>query len=118
MQDKEQLLPNALADTRSRAIDYSRQGIVITDPNQPDNPIVDVNPAFEVLTGYSRLEIVGRNCRFLQRSADDQSALGEIRRAIAERQHVRSNSRTFAKTEPCFGMSSRSLRSLMAGASS
>jgi PAS domain S-box-containing protein len=38
--------------------------VVITDPRQSDNPIVDCNAAFEALTGYARSEIVGRNCRF------------------------------------------------------
>lgn len=38
---------------------------VITDPRQPDNPIVACNQAFMDLTLYSREEIIGRNCRFL-----------------------------------------------------
>ena len=31
----------------------------------PDNPIVECNEAFVALTGYSRQEIIGQNCRFL-----------------------------------------------------
>ena len=38
---------------------------VVTDPRQPDNPIIACNQAFEVLTGYGTEEILGRNCRFL-----------------------------------------------------
>lgn len=38
---------------------------VISDPRQPDNPIVACNDAFCALTGYRPAEIVGRNCRFL-----------------------------------------------------
>ena len=42
------------------------QGILITDPHQPDNPIIYASPGFERLTGYRADEVVGRNCRFLQ----------------------------------------------------
>jgi diguanylate cyclase (GGDEF)-like protein/PAS domain S-box-containing protein len=41
----------------------SSEGIVIVDAN--DN-IVDVNPAFTVLTGYSREEVLGQNPRLLK----------------------------------------------------
>lgn len=46
--------------------------IVVTDATLDDRPIVYVNPAFERLTGYSRDEAIGRNCRFLQ-SSDRQN---------------------------------------------
>lgn len=38
---------------------------VVSDPRLPDNPLVAVNDAFIQLTGYSREECLGRNCRFL-----------------------------------------------------
>ncbi len=69
---------------RERAIAASRNGIVITDPNQPDNPIVYVNPAFERMTGYTAEEIAGRNCRFLQGSTWDQPPLDVLRAALEE----------------------------------
>ena len=69
---------------RDRAIAVNRSGIVITDPNQPDNPIVYANPGFEQLTGYVTEEVVGRNCRFLQGSDRDQPALEELRIALRE----------------------------------
>ncbi len=50
---------------QDRAIAASSNGIVISDPNQPDDPIVYVNPAFERITGYASQEVMGRNCRFL-----------------------------------------------------
>ncbi|MDP9476156.1 MAG: PAS domain S-box protein [Actinomycetota bacterium] len=49
-----------------RAVLATNDGIVVTDPDLPDNPIVYVNPAFERMTGYTSAEAVGRNCRFLQ----------------------------------------------------
>ncbi len=36
---------------------------VLSDPNQPDCPIVYASPAFLAMTGYSCREVVGRNCR-------------------------------------------------------
>jgi hypothetical protein len=38
---------------------------VVSNPRLPDNPIVACNDAFVALTGYSREEIIGHNCRFL-----------------------------------------------------
>lgn len=69
---------------RDRAIAASSNGVIITDPNQPDNPIVYVNPRFEQITGYPAEEALGRNCRFLQGEYADQSILEELRIAIKE----------------------------------
>lgn len=69
-----------------RAIESATNGIVIADAQQPDMPIIYVNPAFERISGYPREEVIGRNCRFLQGSDHDQSELEELRAAIrAER---------------------------------
>jgi len=67
-----------------RAIAAADNGIVITDPNQHDNPIVYVNPGFERLTGYPASEIIGKNCRFLQATDQEQPALAELRMALRE----------------------------------
>ncbi|HUC87377.1 MAG TPA: PAS domain-containing protein [Candidatus Saccharimonadales bacterium] len=67
---------------------FSHTGITITDASLPDNPIIDCNPAFEVITGYSRREVLGKNCRFLQHDDVDQDTLGLIRKAINQQQHI------------------------------
>ncbi len=59
--------------------------MVLSDPNQPDNPIVYVNRAFERVTGYVASAVVGRNCRFLQGEDRDQPAARDLARAVAER---------------------------------
>ncbi len=74
---------------RERAIDASVNGIVLTDPTQPDNPIVYVNSAFERMTGYSAEEAIGLNCRFLQGDEGDQPQLDELRAAIRESRECR-----------------------------
>ncbi|MGN7986197.1 PAS domain-containing sensor histidine kinase [Pedobacter sp. 22226] len=55
----------------TQALDASISGIIITDNLQDDNPIVYCNRAFQLMTGYDRAEIIGHNCRFLQR--DDRA---------------------------------------------
>lgn len=61
---------------------------VISNPRLPDNPIVECNDAFVALTGYSREEIVGHNCRFLS-GADTEPWLTEmLRNGIRRRQPV------------------------------
>ena len=69
---------------REQALAASRAAIVITDPNEPGNPIVYANPTFERITDYSIEEAMGRNCRFLQGEDRDQPALEELRAAIRE----------------------------------
>jgi PAS domain S-box-containing protein len=67
-----------------RAVNASTNSIVITDPNQPGDPLVYVNPAFEETTGFAAGEALGRNCRFLQDQDRDQPALAELRSAVRE----------------------------------
>ena len=61
---------------------------VVTDPRQPDNPIVACNQAFEVLTGYSSEEILGRNCRFLAGPGTELALSQELRSGQLERRPV------------------------------
>ena len=65
------------------AVDFNPSGIVVTDHSQADAPIVFVNSAFTVITGYSAAEAYGRNCRFLQGPETDPSAVAAIRQALS-----------------------------------
>src|SRR5215212_9639988 len=85
-----------------RAVTASTNSIVITDPNQPDDPIVYVNPAFERTTGYAAEEVLGRNCRFLQGEDRDQPALGELRAAVHEGRHCTVVLRNYRKDGALF----------------
>ncbi len=74
----------------ARALDSASDGIVLTDPHQPDNPIIYANPAFSKLTGYQLEEIIGRNCRFLQGSKTERQVVAQIRQAIAQHQEIQA----------------------------
>ena len=70
---------------RNHAIEASATPILIVDVTQSAMPLIYVNRAFELVTGYTAQEAVGRNCRFLQGHDHDQPELEKIRTAIRER---------------------------------
>ncbi|MGX4643849.1 histidine kinase famiy protein [Massilia sp. SYSU DXS3249] len=70
------------------AVEMTRMPMVVTDPRQPDNPIVFVNRAFLDLTQYQEEQVIGRNCRFLQGPDTNPDTVREIREALAERRAV------------------------------
>jgi PAS domain S-box-containing protein len=63
-------------------------GISVANATLPDMPLVYINPAFEVMTGYALEEVLGRNCRFLQGEDTDQPGLTVIRDAIRDRRET------------------------------
>jgi len=67
------------------AVEMTRMPMVVTDPRQPDNPIVFANRAFLDLTMYEEQDVIGRNCRMLQGPDTDPDTVREIRDALAER---------------------------------
>jgi PAS domain S-box-containing protein len=72
-------------DPFSSAVRATRMPMLITDPRQPDNPIVFANAAFAKLTGYYRGDILGQNCRFLQGPDTDPGEVSRLRAAIEAR---------------------------------
>ncbi len=66
-----------------QAMAQTRMAICLSDPTDPELPIVFANRAFRRLTGYSEDEIIGRNCRFLQGPATDPESVTRIRKAIS-----------------------------------
>ena len=65
-----------------RVVQQAQRAFVVTNPALPDNPIVWVSEAFLTLTLYSRDEVIGRNCRFLQGAKTDRKAVDQIRKAV------------------------------------
>ncbi|TFW10665.1 PAS domain-containing protein [Massilia arenosa] len=70
------------------AVEMTRMPMTVTDPRQPDNPIVFANNAFIDLTGYERSEVEGRNCRFLQGADTDRDTVAELAKAVHEQRAI------------------------------
>ncbi|QNI04525.1 EAL domain-containing protein [Halomonas sp. SH5A2] len=67
-----------------RSVESSTNGMIIADAAHADLPIVYVNTAFERITGYTREESLGRNCRFLQGDDTDPETIKQLRRGVAD----------------------------------
>jgi PAS domain S-box-containing protein len=93
---EQQELEDVLA-LKERALAASAEGITIADARLADEPLVYVNAGFERLTGYTREEILGRNCRFLQGSEAPPDVRAEIRRAITEQRECTVEIRNYRK---------------------
>ncbi|CAI9105241.1 OLC1v1004124C1 [Oldenlandia corymbosa var. corymbosa] len=74
------------------------KNFVITDPRLPDNPIIFASDSFLELTEYSREEILGRNCRFLQGPETDPATVKKIRHAIDTQTEVTVQLINYTKT--------------------
>ncbi|MBL6954582.1 MAG: PAS domain S-box protein [Alphaproteobacteria bacterium] len=82
---------------RDRALEALREGVIISDLQQPDNPIIYANSAFETLTGYSRAEVLGRNCRFLQGEDREQPARRTLGATIKAGGSIETSIRNYRK---------------------
>ncbi|MBD2344151.1 EAL domain-containing protein [Anabaena subtropica] len=80
-----------------RALAATSNGIVLTDANQPHNPIIYVNQGFETMTGYSAHEVIGQNCRFLQGNETDQPGLEVLRSALQKQKECHVIVKNFRK---------------------
>ena len=72
-----------ITDALLAAIAHSTEPMALSDPHQPDHPIIAVNAAFEAMCGYTAAEVVGRNCRMLQGPGTDWETARRLGRTIA-----------------------------------
>lgn len=59
-------------------------GLTIADASRPDTPLIYASDGFLDLTGYSRDEVIGRNCKFLQGPGTKAETTAEIHAAIKD----------------------------------
>lgn len=86
----------------AHALASMSEGVLVTDPNLFNNPIIYGNKAFSRITKYSLEEIVGRNFQFLWGTETDRAALSQIERAIHERQEVKATLLSYRKDGQAF----------------
>ncbi|RVU20604.1 hybrid sensor histidine kinase/response regulator [Methylobacterium oryzihabitans] len=84
------------------AVETTRMPMIVTDPRQPDNPIIFANWAFRTMTGYEPEEMIGRNCRFLQGPETDPDTVAEIRDAIRDRREIATEILNYRKNGSSF----------------
>jgi diguanylate cyclase (GGDEF)-like protein/PAS domain S-box-containing protein len=65
--------------TAARVFETSGEAIMVTDV---DGRIVETNPALSRMTGYGRLELIGRHAGVLYREAENPQTSGNIRDAL------------------------------------
>ncbi|MCB0462180.1 MAG: PAS domain S-box protein [Flavobacteriaceae bacterium] len=87
---------------KKKALKSASNGIVITDALKPDNPIIYCNPAFQKLTGYSKEEILHKNCRFLQKDDREQEAINKLKNAIEKGESCQVTLRNYKKDGTLF----------------
>ncbi|GEA87946.1 hypothetical protein Q760_08840 [Cellulomonas cellasea DSM 20118] len=63
--------------------------ITIADAREADHPLVYVNRAFEVMTGFAARDVLGRNARFLQGAATDRAAVHAMGAGLRSGQFTR-----------------------------
>jgi PAS domain S-box-containing protein len=80
-----------------KVIEQATNGIIVSDPNQEDNPVVYVNDVTCKRFGYSREEFIGRNCRFLQGEDRKQKSIKAIKDAIVNRISTTVTVKNYAK---------------------
>lgn len=70
-------------------VSHLASGLVVSDPNLPDCPIIFANPGFYEVTGYCPEETIGYNCRFLQGPATDPVTIQNLREALKEQRNFK-----------------------------
>jgi diguanylate cyclase (GGDEF)-like protein/PAS domain S-box-containing protein len=68
----------------SRVFSDTHEGIAITDP---DGTIIDINPTFCEITGYSREEIIGQNSKILRSGKQSPEYYEGVRATLLDEGH-------------------------------
>lgn len=89
-------------DFYRRLLESSPEGVVLVDAQNPEHPVVYVNPGFESLTGYAATDLIGKNLRLLQSDDRDQDARHRLREALGKGESCRALLRNYRKDGTVF----------------
>ncbi|MBA2658054.1 MAG: PAS domain-containing protein [Nitrosospira sp.] len=99
MDDKDPgLIPRILC----AILDSCVNGVTLADPDMEDLSLVYANRAFEVMTGYTQEETIGKNCRFLQGSDTEQEEKSRLHDAISDSKPIEVTLRNYRKNGELF----------------
>ncbi|MGO8915072.1 MAG: PAS domain S-box protein [Stellaceae bacterium] len=68
----------------ARMLEAANAGIIVTDANQTDHPVIFVNAAATAITGYSRAELIGRSWGMLQGPESPTETVADIEEAVRQ----------------------------------
>jgi diguanylate cyclase (GGDEF)-like protein/PAS domain S-box-containing protein len=89
-------------DMYRRLLESSPEGVALVDAQNPEHPVVYVNPGFEALTGYSAADLIGKNLRLLQADDREQDARHRLREALKAGESCRVLLRNYRKDGTVF----------------
>ena len=69
---------------QSRVIAATGSSVLVTDATVPRHPIIAVNPAFRLLTGYTDDDVIGQSTQVLHGVHTDRSAIEKIGLALQD----------------------------------
>ena len=98
----ERQMSEQMLNLYGRALECTRNGIVISDVDAPGQPVFYANAAFTAITGYGAGEAIGRNCAFLQRGDDAQPEIEALREAVRARRSAQVVLRNYRKDGSLF----------------
>lgn len=87
---------------RNNALASAYNGIIISDAQQPNTPIIYCNAAFEKITGFKKEEVYGKNCNFLQSDDRNQNEIDIMKNAISKGESCKVVLRNYKKDGTLF----------------
>lgn len=112
--DNGPLSADAVRSILPTLVEEMTDGIAIAKRLGANSPLLYVNRAFEHLTGYSRTEVIGKDCRYLQGNEREQPEIARIRAAIGAAEPVDETLQNYRKDGSAF-WNSLSLRPAWVG---
>ena len=104
--DREKLAEEQI-HIRTKAMEFTLDGIFIIDAKKPNFPIIYANPSFHSLTGYTKNEVIGKNYFNLYGSNTDLRVVEEIKQSMRQEKSFHGEMLNFRKNGKKFWSSLR-----------